>query len=219
VLRERVRLLELELYPYVSDYFRVCIFGSARIRSDDEIYKSTYELALRLGELGIDVLTGGGPGLMEAATRGAVAGKQRAGTKSRTIGLTIDLNAREYPNDHLDVKVHHRKFSSRLDDFMRLSNAIIVERGGIGTLLELYFAWQLVQVGHLPMRPIILMDSAFWAGLIAWMKEEQLKRGLLSAIDFDCIHLADKPDEALEIIRAEHAKWHAQRTEAPDANT
>ncbi len=206
-LRERVRLLELELYPYTNEYYRVCIFGSARIKADDAIYQSTHKLAEGLGALGIDVLTGGGPGLMEAANTGAIAGKQRGGTKSKSIGITIDLKPFEYPSDHLDIKVHHRKFSSRLDDFMRLSNAVIIEPGGIGTLLELYFSWQLVQVGHLPMRPIILMDRGYWQGLIKWMKQQQLGRSLICETDFDCISMVDNPEDALAIISKDHQKW------------
>lgn len=207
VLRDRARMIETELLSYTRDHYRVCIFGSARIKPDDEIYKSTFKLAEGLGTLGIDVLTGGGPGLMEAANKGVIAGKKRSGSKSKSFGLTIDLNIFEPHGEHLDIKQHHRRFSSRLDDFMNLSNAVVVERGGIGTLLELYFTWQLVQVGHMPKRPIILMDRAFWNGLICWMKDEQLGRGLLSGWDFDWIHMVDKPEAALDIIRKDHKKF------------
>lgn len=208
ILRERARVLEVELDNYTSGYYRVCIFGSARVKPEDSIYQSTFRLAEGLGELGIDILTGGGPGLMEAANKGFISGKQKSGSRSRSYGLTIDLNLMaEYPNEHLDIKQHHRRFSSRLDDFMRLSNAVIVEPGGIGTLLELVFSWQLIQVGHLPQRPIVLMDPDFWHGFLEWMKEELLERQLISPGDLDFIHLAEKPEDALEIIRSDYQKF------------
>ncbi|MFN8391007.1 MAG: LOG family protein [Bdellovibrionota bacterium] len=206
-LRERTGLIELELKNYTNDFFRVCIFGSARIKPDDAIYQTTEALATALGKEGIDVLTGGGPGLMEAANKGVLSGKRISGSKSKSYGITIELNQFEQPSDHLDIKHHHKKFSSRLDDFMRLSNAIIIVQGGIGTLLELYFSWQLLQVGHMPERPIILFDKPFWEGLIEWMKATQIKRGLVSPGDLRWIHLVDTAEEAMEIIRVEHLKF------------
>lgn len=213
-LRERTGLLELELGNYTSDFFRVCIFGSARIKPDDQIYQTTEALAVALGKDGIDVLTGGGPGLMEAANKGVRAGKQLSGSRSKSFGITIELNKFESPSDHLDIKHHHKKFSSRLDDFMRLSNALIVVQGGIGTLLELYFSWQLIQVGHMPERPIILMDRKFWEGLIDWMQDKQVGRGLVNQTDFRWIHLVDTPEEAMSIVRVEHQKFLDRRTAA-----
>ncbi len=210
-LREREASLELELHTYTDDFYRVCIFGSARIKPEDETYKLTSQIGYGLGELGIDVLTGGGPGLMEAANKGVLAGRAAAGSISKSFGITIALNRFEEPSQHLDIKHHHRKFSSRLDDFMLLSNAIIVVQGGIGTLLELYYSWQLLQVGHMPNRPIILMDSSFWEGLIAWMKEKQLGRSLISHDDFKAIALANKPEEAVEIIRVDFEKFRASQ--------
>ena len=211
-LRERASLIELELDAYTNDFFRVCIFGSARIKPHDETYQLTEELAAMLGKLGIDVLTGGGPGLMEAANKGVRAGKANAKSKSKSYGITIELNRFEQPSEHLDIKHHHKKFSSRLDDFMRLSNAIIVVQGGIGTLLELYFSWQLLQVGHMPERPIILVDRKFWQGIIDWMKDKQVERGLVSPGEFRWVHLVDTPAEALELIKVEHDKFIERRT-------
>lgn len=203
VLRERVRLLEMELSDYTNQHFRVCIFGSARIKPDDEIYTITERLAFLLGEHGIDVLTGGGPGLMEAANKGVLNGTKSAGAHSRSFGISIDLGNREPANDHLDIKHHHKKFSSRLDDFMLLSNAIVVNPGGIGTLLELYYSWQLLQVGHLPSRPIILMNRSFWHGIIDWMNHTQVNGGLVSPKDMDFVQLVDTPEEAAAIIQEE----------------
>lgn len=206
-VRERVRLLEAELRDYTDDFFRVCIFGSARIKADDQIYKTTEELARLLGHEGIDVLTGGGPGLMEAANRGLLAGRQGSGSKSKSFGISIELAFEQRPNEHLDIKHHHNKFSSRLDDFMRLSHAVVVTPGGIGTLLELYFSWQLLQVGHLADRPIILLGRKFWGEILEWMKNVQVQAGLVSDGDFRWISVVDTPQEALEIIQLEHRKF------------
>ena len=206
-LRERATMLELELREYTQDFFRVCIFGSARIKPDDLPYKLTYRLAYLLAREGIDVLTGGGPGLMEAANKGAKDGASESSAKPKTFGIAIDVPRREPPNPHLDIKHQHRKFSSRLDDFMLLSNAVIVTPGGVGTLLELFFSWQLIQFGHLTERPVILVGSEFWNGLIAWMKTYPLAQGLVSQGDFRWVHIVDTPEEALDIVEKEHQKF------------
>jgi uncharacterized protein (TIGR00730 family) len=211
-LRDRVRVLELELSDYTSGFYRVCIFGSARINPDDTIYKLTSELGEHLGEMGLDVLTGGGPGLMEAANKGVLEGKRKAGTRSKSFGLTIELNKfEEEASEHLDIKHHHRRFSSRLDDFMRLSNAVVVMRGGIGTLLELFFTWQLIQVGHMPNRPVILVDKKYWEGLLLWMQEHLVTNGLVSPGDMDFVEMVDTPEEAAAIIKANYEEF--QKTE------
>ncbi|HMO18970.1 MAG TPA: LOG family protein [Oligoflexia bacterium] len=216
-LRDRVRVLELELAEYTSEFYRVCIFGSARIKPDDSMYQITNRLGECLGELGLDVLTGGGPGLMEAANKGVLEGKKKAGTKSKSFGLTIELNKfEEEASEHLDIKHHHRRFSSRLDDFMRLSNAVVVMRGGIGTLLELYFTWQLIQVGHMPNRPFILVDKKFWEGLIKWMEESLVVHGLISPGDMHFVELVDTPEEAAAIIKADYEAFIKEHGNNPE---
>lgn len=211
ILRDRARILELELSEYTSEFYRVCIFGSARIKPDDAMYKVTHELAKCLGELGLDVLTGGGPGLMEAANKGVLEGKKHVGSKSKSFGLTIELNKfEEEPSEHLDIKHHHRRFSSRLDDFMRLSNAVIIMRGGIGTLLELFFTWQLIQVGHMTKRPFILVDKKFWEGLLEWMQDHLVTNGLVSPGDMDYIIMVDTPQEAAAIIQKDFEEFQRE---------
>ena len=207
-LYDRAMLLEKEL-RHLDDnrFYRVCIFGSARIKPDTAIYNSVFTLARYLAWEGIDILTGGGPGLMEAANKGAHFGQQERKTKSMSYGLPIDLPFEPEENLHLDVKRHHHKFSSRLDDFMRLSHAVVVTPGGIGTLLELYFSWQLIQVKHIDQRPIILLDKKFWSGVISWMKEFPLARGLVSPKDFDFVSIADTPEEVAELISAHYRKF------------
>lgn len=214
VLRDRARILELELSQYTSEFYRVCIFGSARIKPEDEIYNTTKDLGSLLGELGIDVLTGGGPGLMEAANKGVLEGKNRAGTKSKSFGITVDLNKfEEKASEHLDIKHHHRKFSSRLDDFMRLSNAVVVMRGGIGTILELFYTWQLIQVGHMSPRPFILLDSEFWKGLVSWIENPVTTNKLVSPPDLNYITLVDNPQQAAEIIKKDFEEFKAKKTD------
>ncbi|MCB0336042.1 MAG: LOG family protein [Bdellovibrionales bacterium] len=205
LLHQRAMMIEDELKALDDDrFYRVCIFGSARIKPETPAYEDAFALARMLAWEGIDILTGGGPGLMEAANKGALLGREEKKTKALSYGLSIELDFEPEPNSHLDIKRHHHKFSSRLDEFMMLSHSIIATPGGIGTLLELYFAWQLIQVRHMSFRPLVLMDRAYWTGLIDWMKEYQLGRGLVSAENFDCIHIVDTPEEVVEIISKHH---------------
>lgn len=212
LLHQRAMLLEKELRELDADrFYRVCIFGSARIKPETKAYKEVFTLARYLAWEGIDILTGGGPGLMEAANKGAKLGQEEKSTKSLSFGLSIQLEWEPEPNHHLDVKRHHQRFSSRLDDFMRLSHSIIATPGGIGTILEIFFSWQLMQVKHIDKRPIVLLDKAFWTGVIDWMREYPLARGLVSDKDFDVITLVDTPEEAFELISADHKKYQLSR--------
>lgn len=207
-LYRRAMVIEQELRHLDSNrFYRTCIFGSARIEPETKAYTDVVSLARQLAGEGIDILTGGGPGLMEAANLGAKRGREDKQTKSLSYGISIHLDFEPVPNSHLDVKRHHHKFSSRLDDFMRLSHSIIVTPGGIGTLLELYFSWQLIQVRHLPYRPIVLLDRTFWSGIIEWMKEYPLARGLVSPKDFDCISIVETPEEAAELITKHYKEF------------
>ncbi|RMG41579.1 MAG: LOG family protein [Candidatus Dadabacteria bacterium] len=214
-LHRRAMLIEKELRALEDNrFYRVCIFGSARIKEDSKIYNDVFELARYLAWQGIDILTGGGPGLMEAANKGARLGREEKNTRTLSFGLSIELEWEPEPNKHLDIKRHHLKFSSRLDDFMRLSSAIVATPGGIGTLLELYFSWQLIQVRHMEPRPIVLMDQSYWQGIIDWMNEVPLKRGLISPSDFDCISIVDTPEEVMDVITEHHKEWMESRKAA-----
>lgn len=208
MLYKRAMIIERELIKLEDNrFYRVCIFGSARIKPETEHYKTVFSLARYLAWEGIDILTGGGPGLMEAANKGAKLGKTEKKTKTLSFGISIELDFEPEPNKHLDVKRHHHKFSSRLDDFMRLSNAIIVTPGGIGTVLELFFSWQLIQVRHISARPIVLLGKKFWSGVIDWMREMPLGQGLVSEKDFDNVVIVDTPEEVVEVIQAHHKKF------------
>lgn len=207
-LHQRAMIIEERMFRLdEGKFYRACIFGSARIKEGNPVYHNVFELARLLAKEGIDVLTGGGPGLMEAGNRGAEAGQQENHSKSLSFGLPIQLDFEPDPNMHLDVRRHHYRFSYRLDDFMRLSNIVICTPGGIGTLLELFFSWQLVQVRHIAKRPIILLDKAFWSGLLEWMHSEPNFRGLISDKDFDFIYLVDTPQEAMEVVMPDYQRF------------
>jgi uncharacterized protein (TIGR00730 family) len=212
-LVEQYLTVEAELKELEAHDFRVCIFGSARIKPEDETYQTVRRLARSLGELGIDIVTGGGPGLMEAANLGVREAHNR---KSVSYGLPIHLpSAHEVANKHLDIKSEHRRFSSRLDEFMRLSHAVIVAPGGIGTLLELVYVWQLIQVKLIEPRTIVLLQRSFWQGLIDWMKEEMLGRAFVGPHDFDWVHCVDTPAEALELIRQDLERFMEKERQRP----
>jgi uncharacterized protein (TIGR00730 family) len=211
---ERYFKLEAELKVLEKDRFRVCIFGSARIRPEDPTYQTVYRMARMLTDLGIDIVTGGGPGLMEAANR---AVRDAANGDSRSIGLPIHLpHSRELANKHLDIKSEHKRFSSRLDEFMRLSHAVIVAPGGIGTILELMYVWQLIQVRMIEPRPVVLLDRSLWEGFLTWMRDEILRRGFISPGDMDWIHCVDAPEEALGFVREELEKFRAEQEKKPE---
>jgi uncharacterized protein (TIGR00730 family) len=220
LLYQRAVLIEDELRKLDEDrFYRVCIFGSARIKPETKPYTDVFELARYLSWEGIDVLTGGGPGLMEAANKGARLGREEKKTKNLSYGLTIQLEFEPEPNRHLDIKRHHHKFSSRLDDFMRLSNSVVCTPGGIGTLLEFFFVWQLIQVRHATPRPIVLLEKKFWEGVLEWMKSEPLARGLLGEKDFSIIHMVDTPAEAFDIISAHHQEFRERKSKIVEEPT
>lgn len=163
-----------------TNFYRVSIFGSARIKENSPHFTEVRRLAYELSRRGADIVTGGGPGLMEAANQGAQEGSQF----SRSIGLPIELPFEASANSHLDVKRHHRRFSSRLDEFMRISNAVVVTPGGIGTLLELFYTWQLIQVDHIASMPILLIGGeGMWEELIEWLAKWPTSMELMSKED------------------------------------
>jgi len=187
-----------------TDFYRVCIFGSARIRENSPIYDQVEQLAEALSKSGVDIVTGGGPGLMEAANRGAKAGSKG----SWSIGLPIQLPFESDANSHLDVKSHHKRFSSRLDEFMRISHAVVVVPGGIGTVLEMFYTWQLMQVAHIRPRPLILFSSdKSWEALIKWTQDYPLKNNLISVKDMEMIKIVNSVEEIMQILGPDILKF------------
>jgi uncharacterized protein (TIGR00730 family) len=181
-----------------SDFYRVVIFRSARIQKDTKENQDVQNLAKNIATLGAEIVTGGRPGLMEAANAGAKEGSK----KTKSIGVRIELPFESEANSHLDVKFSHKRFSSRLDEFMRISNAVVITPGGIGTLLELFFAWQLIQVEHIKPKPMILVGN-MWKGLIQWIQENPLRKNLLDQKDIDKLQIVEKMDDVIPILEKE----------------
>jgi uncharacterized protein (TIGR00730 family) len=189
-----------------SKHFHVTIFGSSRIKKNDPVYKQVKKLAGMIGERNIDVVTGGGPGIMEAANEGHRKGTKNNGGDSHSIGLGIKLPHEQGFNDSVQLHQKFEKFSRRLDNFMLMSNAIVVAPGGIGTMLELFYTWQLMQVKHICHIPFILLGKQ-WGPFIDWMEKYPLKKKYLDKEDMNLVFLADTCEEAIKIIEKAHKHW------------
>jgi uncharacterized protein (TIGR00730 family) len=192
------------LRPSRRDRYRVTIFGSARARPGSFAYEETKRAAAALAQMGCDIVTGGGPGLMQAANEGACAAPERA----RSIGIRVELPFEQDMNAFVAQAFRHRTFFTRLHQFAIGSDAFIVAPGGIGTVLEMAMIWQLLQVRHLQETPLILVGP-MWPGLIEWARQEMLAFDppLADPADLAILRCVASADEALEIIRAHHATW------------
>ena len=182
-----------------KDKFRVIVFGSSRLKPETKAYKDMYKLGFELGKRHMDVVTGGGPGIMEAANKGHVDGSPGADNESQSIGVRIQLPFREPENPNLDVVEHFEQFSKRLDEFIRISNFVVVAPGGLGTLLEFAFVWQLLQVNHVQNIPVLIYGE-MWDKLLGWARENIMEPGLADMSDLDYIHKVDSVEEILEWI-------------------
>jgi len=174
----------------------VSIFGSARTTPDTGDYAAARELAGALARSGYAVITGGGPGIMEAANRGAC----EAGGVS--VGLGIELPFEQGMNEWVDIGVDFRYFFARKTMFVKYAQAFVVFPGGFGTFDELFEALTLVQTGKVTSFPVVLMGSAYWGGLVAWLRETVLTEGKISARDLDRFHVTDDVDEAVRLVDA-----------------
>ena len=201
---------ELEaLNPAELHFYRVAVFGSARVQPGDKEYAQVREMASRLTELGCDIVTGGGPGLMEAANEGAASTRGRSSRKTRSFGLTIAIPY-EKANPYLDSVTAHRTFFSRLHHFVRMSQAFVIFPGGIGTALELMMVWQLLQVGFMTERPVVLVGD-MWRGMLDWMKRDMVPRQLVNAEDLDLVHIAESLEGAVAVIEKHKQKFDVAR--------
>jgi uncharacterized protein (TIGR00730 family) len=185
--------------------FRVVIFGSARIVRGDEIWSTIYELAKQIAEEGMDLVTGGGPGLMDAASEGHYAGDPDKKTV-QSIGLQIQLPREQRSAHHLDIKREFSQFSERLDNFMELANIVVVAPGGVGTTLELFYTWQLLQVKMIRDIPIILLGD-MWRDFLRWITKWPLQHQFLKQKDVNLLYLAKNWSEAFEIIKRTHNEF------------
>lgn len=187
-----------------SPFYRVTIFGSSRMEEGDRMYADVRDLAARLAGMGCDIVTGGGPGLMQAANEGEQIG-DTAG-KTRSYGLPIELPSEEEPNPFVEKMYAHRTFFTRLHHFVQLSHAFIVMRGGIGTTLETMLVWQLCQVRHLYDTPFVMIGE-MWKGLVGWARAYMIDHhgGLADPQDIRIPRCVSTIDEAVEII-SEHKR-------------
>jgi uncharacterized protein (TIGR00730 family) len=192
------------LRPTRRDDYRVTIFGSARVETDHRAYAAVRDLAAELAKLGCTIITGGGPGLMQAANEGAA----RAGGTARSVGVRVDLPFEQEGNPFVHEMVEHRTFFSRLHHFVLASDAFVVVPGGIGTVLELMLVWQLLQVRKLTGTPFILI-GAMWPELVEWARKSMLQAGqpLASEADLAIPRCVAGAPEALAIVREHHAAW------------
>ena len=184
--------------------FRVVIFGSARIEDGDPNWDLIYDLAKRIAEEDMDVVTGGGPGLMNAASEGHNDGD--ISKNAQSIGLQIILPKKQVDSRHLDIKKEFYSFSERLDNFIELANAVVVAPGGIGTMLEFFYTWQLMQVKMIRDIPIILLGE-MWPDFVQWMKKWQLNNRLIEQKAMNLLFLVNNNDDALIIIKKAYEKF------------
>jgi uncharacterized protein (TIGR00730 family) len=192
------------LRPTRHDRFRVTIFGSARAKLGTLAYEETKRVAAALSELGCDILTGGGPGLMQAANEGAA----RVSGPGRSVGIRVELPFEQDVNAFVTQAFEHRTFFTRLHHFVLASDAFIVAPGGIGSVLETMMVWQLLQVGHLRDVPLILVGR-MWPGLVEWARASMLsvEPPLANPEDISIPQCVANADEAITLVRRHHAKW------------
>jgi hypothetical protein len=181
----------------------VSIFGSARTHPDDPQYKNAEEVARLLAEAGFAIITGAGPGIMEAANKGAKEGG------GRSIGCNIELPFEQGANPYVDTLINFRYFFVRKTMFIKYSNAFIIFPGGFGTLDEAFEAMTLIQTGKISQFPVIFFGRHYWAGLIRWLSSRVLGEGKISSGDLDLMLLTDDPREAANAVIA---SWESQST-------
>lgn len=181
----------------------VAVFGSARMKMGDEYYHKAEELAYLLTKKGFGIITGGGPGIMEAANKGA----HIAGGKS--VGLNINLPHEQHSNPYIDADklLNFDYFFTRKLMFMRYSQGYVVLPGGFGTLDEMFEAITLIQTHKLVKFPIVMIGKDYWGGLINWIKERMLENELISPEDMDIFNVVDKIEEAVEVIDNFYKKY------------
>ena len=169
----------------------VSVFGSARLTRADPVYDRCVETVRLLGMAGYGIITGGGPGIMEAANRGA----QEVGTPS--VGCNIELPFEQGSNEFIDIGIDFRYFFVRKTMFVKYAQAFVIFPGGFGTLDELFEALTLIQTRKVRNFPLVLFDTEYWAGMMNWIKDTMLREGKISEEDFELMYLTDSPEEVV----------------------
>lgn len=195
------------LRPARRKRFRVTVFGSARTEPGNWVYEEVRQMCAGLSALGCDIVTGGGPGLMEAANRGAAEGDVTYAADS--IGIRVHLPFEQNANPFVEQSFEHETFFTRLHQFVLMSDAYIVAPGGIGTLLEATMIWQLLQVRQLDVP--LVFAGPMWNGLVDWTRAQMLRPGfeLAGEQDLSIPICVDDAAGAVAVIREHHAKWLA----------
>jgi len=183
----------------------VTIFGSSRAKKSDPYYRLAMKVAEKLSKEGFSIITGGGPGVMEAANRGA----QKGG--GRSIGLNIELPTEQVPNPYIDTYLPFRYFFCRKFMFVRYADALVILPGGYGTLDELFESLTLVQTERKDPFPVVVMGKEYWGGMVDWLKKRMLGHGYISQEDLDFFTMTDDPDEVVTIVKS---FWEQQRHQA-----
>jgi uncharacterized protein (TIGR00730 family) len=195
------------LRPSKRERYRVAIFGSARAQPGTFVYDEVKRAAAAFAAMGCDIVTGGGPGLMQAANEGA----KEAGA-SGSMGIRVELPFEQDVNPFVEQAFEHETFFTRLQHFVLASDAFVVVPGGIGTVLEMLMIWQLLQVRHVDGVPLILVGK-MWYGLVDWAKTAMLdpRLALANAADLQIPQCLETADDAIAVVRDLHARWKADR--------
>ena len=178
----------------------ITIYGSARIKPQDDLYSQTVEISHRLGELGFSIITGGGPGIMEAANKGAA----EAGVKS--IGLNIELPVEQVCNAYATKVITFKHFFVRKVMLVKYATAFVIMPGGLGTMDELTEVLTLIQTHKIKPFPVIMYDSKFWKGFLEWLRGTVLARGYVSEEDFNLLRICDDPTSVVETVQQWYIK-------------
>jgi uncharacterized protein (TIGR00730 family) len=182
----------------------VSIFGSARIREGSDEYEAARKVGRKFAESGWAVITGGGPGVMEAANRGAREGG------GLSIGFNIELPHEQHENPYLDIEYTFKHFYARKVCFVKPAEGFVIFPGGFGTLDELFEALTLIQTGKAQNFPVVLIDTDYWGEMLDWIKGEMLPDGMISHEDLDLLHVTDDLDEAVQTVLECYAEHCAE---------
>lgn len=206
------------IHPPKNDRYRVTIFGSARLHPNEELYQQVRHLASELSAMGCDIVTGGGPGLMQAANEGSVSADPENVTQS--IGVRIALEQEQHTNPFVEELYQHRTFFSRLHHFVWLSDAFVVVPGGIGTTLEMLMIWQLLQVRKLHHTPLILVGP-MWSELVNWAAQNMVDvtPRLASPVDVKIPICVETCEAAIALLQKFQTQWQDTRAVNPSCPT